>query len=171
MRSRTLRDLLMDQDGVQVGAYSYGPILQRGVLLGSLFFVVAIALVGLPPLAGFLAKFMLLQAATEHSQVVWIWSIVLLSGVIALIALARSGNLLFYRAEGSVRGEHTTASSSHLTPIIGLLSLIVFMVIAANPLSEYALATAKQIDDPAQYQNAVLGRPAALLHTFTGSPP
>lgn len=32
MRSRTLRDLLMDQDGVQVGAYSYGPILQRGVL-------------------------------------------------------------------------------------------------------------------------------------------
>jgi multicomponent K+:H+ antiporter subunit D len=166
-----LADLIRNARGDHADRFEPGPILQRGVLLGSLFFVVAIALVGLPPLAGFLAKFMLLQAATEHSQVVWIWSIVLLSGVIALIALARSGNLLFYRAEGSVRGEHTTASSSHLTPIIGLLSLIVFMVIAANPLSEYALATAKQIDDPAQYQNAVLGRPAALLHTFTGSPP
>jgi multicomponent K+:H+ antiporter subunit D len=166
-----LADLIRNARGDHADRFEPGPILQRGVLLGSLFFVVAIALVGLPPLAGFLAKFMLLQAATEHSQVVWIWSIVLLSGVIALIALARSGSLLFYRAEGSVRGEHTTASSSHLTPIIGLLSLIVFMVIAANPLSEYALATAKQIDDPAQYQNAVLGRPAALLHTFTGSPP
>jgi multicomponent K+:H+ antiporter subunit D len=166
-----LADLIRNARGDHADRFEPGPILQRGVLLGSLFFVVAIALVGLPPLAGFLAKFMLLQAATEHSQVVWIWSIVLLSGVIALIALARSGNLLFYRAEGSVRGEHTTASSSHLTPIIGLLSLIVFMVIAANPLSEYALATAKQIDDPAQYQNAVLGRPAALLRTFTGSSP
>jgi multicomponent K+:H+ antiporter subunit D len=166
-----LADLIRNARGDHADRFEPGPILQRGVLLGSLFFVVAIALVGLPPLAGFLAKFMLLQAATEHSQVVWIWSIVLLSGVIALIALARSGSLLFYRAEGSVRGEHTTASSSHLTPIIGLLSLIVFMVIAANPLSEYALATAKQIDDPAQYQNAVLGRPAALLRTFTGSSP
>jgi len=166
-----LADLIRNARGDHADRFEPGPILQRGVLLGSLFFVVAIALVGLPPLAGFLAKFMLLQATTEHSQVVWIWSIVLLSGVIALIALARSGSLLFYRAEGSVRGEHTTASSSHLTPIIGLLSLIVFMVIAANPLSEYALATAKQIDDPAQYQNAVLGRPAALLRTFTGSSP
>ena len=166
-----LADLIRNARGDHADRFEPGPILQRGVLLGSLFFVVAIALVGLPPLAGFLAKFMLLQAATEHSQVVWIWSIVLLSGVIALIALARSGSLLFYRAEGSVRGEHTTASSSHLTPIIGLLSLIVFMVIAANPLSEYALATAKQIDDPSQYQNAVLGRPAALLRTFTGSSP
>ncbi len=166
-----LADLIRNARGDHADRFEPGPILQRGVLLGSLFFVVAIALVGLPPLAGFLAKFMLLQAATEHSQVVWIWSVVLLSGVIALIALARSGSLLFYRAEGSVRGEHTTASSSHLTPIIGLLSLIVFMVIAANPLSEYALATAKQIDDPAQYQNAVLGRPAALLRTFTGSSP
>jgi multicomponent K+:H+ antiporter subunit D len=165
-----LADLIRNARGDHADRFEPGPILQRGVLLGSLFFVVAIALVGLPPLAGFLAKFMLLQAATEHNQVVWIWSTVLLSGTITLIALARSGSLLFYRAEGPVRGECTVAKSSHLTPIFGLLALIILMVVAANPLSDYALATARQLDDPTQYQNAVLGQQPSL-RSSTGSSP
>jgi multicomponent K+:H+ antiporter subunit D len=157
-----LADLIRTTRGDHADRFEPGPILQRWALLGSLFFVVAIALVGLPPLAGFLAKFMLLRAATEHSQVVWIWSTVLLSGTITLIALARSGSLLFYRAEGPVRGEYTVAKSSHLIPIFGLLALIIVMVVAAKPVSDYALATAQQLDDPTSYQNAVLSEQTSL---------
>jgi multicomponent K+:H+ antiporter subunit D len=162
-----LADLIRNARGDHADRFEPGPVMQRGVLLGSLFFVTAIALVGLPPLAGFLAKFMLLRAATEHAQVAWIWGIVLTSGVITLIALARSGSLLFYRAEGPVRGKYTTASSSQLAPIIGLLLVISFMVVAANPLSDYALRAAQQLDDPSHYQNAVLNR-AAISHPAKG---
>lgn len=165
-----LADLIRNARGDHADRFEPGPVLHRGVLLGSLFFITAIALVGLPPLAGFLAKFMLLQASTEHTQIAWIWGIVLASGVITLIALARSGSLLFYRAEGPVRGESQTFSAFHLAPIIGLLALIVLMVIAAHPLSRYALNAATQLEDSTRYQDAVLNQ-SAVTRSSDGALP
>lgn len=158
-----LADLIRRARGDHADRFEAGPVMEHGVVLGSLFFVLAIALVGLPPLAGFLAKFMLLQAVTEHPQIGWIWSVILTSGVITLIALARSGSLLFYRAEGPVRGAHERVTAFGLAPIAGLVLLIVLMVLAAGPLSNYALHTAAQASDARIYQDAV------LLHKPVGS--
>ena len=128
-------------------------------VLGGLFFVLAVALAGLPPLSGFLGKFMLLRAALDSPLLPWVWGVVLVTGLAGMIALARSGSLLFYRT----RGAHDAAPAipaptwTTLAPVAGLLLLLIGMVIWAGPLSGYASATAAQVLQPHLYIGAVLG--------------
>jgi multicomponent K+:H+ antiporter subunit D len=124
--------------------------------------VTAILLAGLPPLSGFLGKFLLLKAAMVHPAWVWILTLVLVGGLLGMIALARSGSLLFFRTlpppEGS---EHSApppaASLVSLWPVLGLLGLTLGMTVAAGPLHQLASATAEQLLQPYLYVHAVLG--------------
>jgi len=133
-----------------------GPALPRARLVGGLFFVVAIALAGLPPLSGFLGKFMLLQAALDSTRMPWVWSVVLVTGLVGVIALARSGSLLFYRTH-TPHGEPAAPTNAALAPVVGLLALVAGLTVAAGPLSEFTAATAAQLTAPQHYLDAVLG--------------
>jgi multicomponent K+:H+ antiporter subunit D len=94
-------------------------------VLGGLFFVVAVAIAGLPPLSGFLGKFMLLQAALDSPLLPWVWSVVLITGLVGVIALARSGSLLFYRTHTAHDPAALTApTTAALAPVAGLLLLV-----------------------------------------------
>jgi multicomponent K+:H+ antiporter subunit D len=126
--------------------------------LGAAFFVAAVAVVGLPPLSGFLGKFMLLRAALGHPALPWVMAVVLGGGLLGLIALARSGSLLFYRPEA----EPQTLGAAppgfwDLLPAIGLLALVLGLTLWAGPISEAATATADQLLHPQGYIQAVLG--------------
>ncbi len=81
-----------------------GPVVPAAPLVGGLFFLLAVLIAGLPPLSGFLGKWMLLRAALELPETPWVFSVVLSVGLLTIIALARSGSLLFYRAGGAVWG-------------------------------------------------------------------
>jgi multicomponent K+:H+ antiporter subunit D len=128
-------------------------------VLGGLFFVVAVALAGLPPLSGFLGKFMLLKSALDSPLFPWVWGVVLVTGLAGMIALARSGSLLFYRTRGAhdATPAPTAPTWATLAPVAGLLLLLIGMVIWAGPLSGYATATAAQLLQPQLYIGAVLG--------------
>jgi formate hydrogenlyase subunit 3/multisubunit Na+/H+ antiporter MnhD subunit len=78
-----------------------GPAIANASLVGSLFFITAILVSGLPPLSGFLGKYMVLRAAVDAPSMPWVLGVILTSGLFAVIALARSGSLLFYKAEGT----------------------------------------------------------------------
>jgi multicomponent K+:H+ antiporter subunit D len=132
-----------------------GPAMPGARLLGGLFFVVAVAIAGLPPLSGFLGKFMLLKASLDSPLLPWVWSIVLLTGLVSVIALARSGSLLFYRTHSS-HDPAAPPTAAALAPVAGLLLLVAGLVIWAGPLSDYAHATATQLLQPQQYIDAVL---------------
>lgn len=139
-----------------------GQAMPSAAVLGGVFFVTAILLAGLPPLSGFLGKFLLLKAAMVHPAWVWILTLVLVGGLLGMIALARSGSLLFFRTlpppEGS---EHSApppaASLASLLPVLGLLGLTLGMTVAAGPLHQLASATAEQLLQPYLYVHAVLG--------------
>ncbi len=98
-------------DRFEPGTFQSGTSMPRAGLLGGLFFVAAVAVAGLPPLSGFLGKFMLLRAALESLPssplLPWVWGVVLGSGLIIMMALARSGSLLFYRTQSSGEAETT----------------------------------------------------------------
>jgi multicomponent K+:H+ antiporter subunit D len=126
-------------------------------ILGAAFFVVAVALAGLPPLAGFLGKFMLLKAALDTPWLVWTWSVVLAGGLAGVIALARSGSLLFYRTQGAADPTMAPPGAATLLPVAGFVLLVVGLTVWAGPLSDYAGATAAQLMAPQQYIDAVLG--------------
>jgi multicomponent K+:H+ antiporter subunit D len=138
--------------------FESGPVMPRARLLGGLFFVLAVALAGLPPLSGFLGKFMLLQAALDSPMLAWVWSIVLITGLFGVIALARSGSMLFYRTHTAHDPAALTApTNAVLVPVAGLLLLVIGLTIWAGPASDHAAGMAAQLLDPRQYIEAVLG--------------
>jgi len=153
-----LADSISRARGEFADRFESGPEMPGARVLGGLFFVAAVAIAGLPPLSGFLGKFMLLKAALDSPLMPWVWSIVLVTGLLSMIALARSGSLLFYRTHSPHDAASLTPPSmAALAPVGGLLLLVAGLVIWAGPLSDYAHATATQLLQPQQYIEAVLG--------------
>ncbi|MDD3530196.1 MAG: proton-conducting transporter membrane subunit, partial [Gallionellaceae bacterium] len=149
--------LLADRIGAGRGAladrFEPGPALAGAGWLGGLFFVAAILLAGLPPLSGFVGKLLLLRAALAHSAWPWVLAAVLGGGLLALVALARSGSLLFFRAAGAP----APAAAVPVAPAAALLALGLVLTVAAGPLSDLAAAAAGQLLAPQDYIAAVLG--------------
>lgn len=144
------------------------PIVQAG-LVGALFFAVAIAVVGLPPLSGFPGKLLILDAFGGHPWQWWVWGIVLVTSLLALVGFIRAGSLLFWKAEepgippaalvlddGVALAGEAPAPALALTAVGLLVAALVAMVLAAGPLARAAEATAAQLHQPAHYIDAVL---------------
>ncbi|MFH1494723.1 MAG: monovalent cation/H+ antiporter subunit D [Pseudomonadota bacterium] len=131
----------------------------RAGLWGGLFFISAVLLAGLPPLSGFIGKFLILRAALAHPALPWIWGIVLLTALFALIALARSGSLLFFRSQPNPASDIGTVAptSLELVPIIGLIALALGLTVWAGLASDFTRAAATQLLQPEAYIAAVLG--------------
>ncbi len=135
-----------------------GPAITSPRLLGGLFFVTAVAVAGLPPLSGFLGKFLTLRAALDHPFLPWVMGAVLAAGLLGLIALARTGSLLFYRALPSEAGaaEVWPTLARETVPIIGLLLLGLGLTVGAGPALDQTHAIATQMLQPQAYLQAVL---------------
>jgi multicomponent K+:H+ antiporter subunit D len=153
-----LADSIGRARGTLADRFESGPAMPGARVLGGLFFIVAMAIAGMPPLSGFIGKFMLLKAALDSPLLPWVWGVVLVTGLVGLIALARSGSLLFYRTHSSHDPAAQAPTKAALAPVASLLLLVAGLVIWAGPLSDYASATAAQLLQPQQYIEAVLGR-------------
>jgi multicomponent K+:H+ antiporter subunit D len=155
-----LADQIAGQRGALADRLEPGPVMGRHWPLGGLFFVLAVLTVGLPPLSGFVGKFLILRAALDHQAGHWVLGIVLASGLLGLMALARSGSLVFYRATETGPDPQPSVlppGARSLAPIAALLSLTLAMTVWAGPLSDYAKAMAEQLLHPTLYIQAVLG--------------
>lgn len=137
-----------------------GPAIASPRFLGGLFFITAVLMAGLPPLSGFLGKFLVLRAALTHPALPWIMTLVLLTSLLGLIALARSGSLLFYRPHAAEDGTVPVTAPpvvGDAAPVIGLLLLGLGLTIWAGPATDFARATADQLLQADGYIHAVLG--------------
>jgi multicomponent K+:H+ antiporter subunit D len=135
------------------------PILKPAVP-GTLFLIAAVAIIGLPPLSGFIGKFSLL-AAVPDEWVGWVWSTVLVSSFFVLVAMARAGNKLFWHTlppeqddPQRVARRRTGHWTEHLAIGI-LLAYGVALTLAAAPTMRYAQAAGEQLAQPEQYIQAV----------------
>ena len=148
-----------EQSGQTGDRFEPAPAMTGAPLLGGLFFVGAMLAAGLPPLSGFVGKFLLLRAALEHPAWPLIMAVVLTGGLLSLIALARAGSLLFFHTPPAAAGAPAPPALdlAALLPVIGLLLLCVGLSLAAGPIHSYASATAEQLLQPYQYVHAVLG--------------
>lgn len=147
-----LADLIVRQRGDKAAHLVSGPALTHPALLGTLFFFGAVAVVGLPPLSGFLGKLMLLNAAPS----VALWSVLLLGGFAALLAMSRAGSTLFWRVDG-VPFEHAELDRGRLCATLLLLGSALLLVVLAKPLLDYTAATSIQLHDVAAYRAIIQG--------------
>jgi multicomponent K+:H+ antiporter subunit D len=143
-----------DRDDLLIPA---APVTQPGIL-GALFFTGAIAVIGLPPLSGFLGKALILEAAMPATSMPWVWAVILTSGLIAMIALSRAGITVFWEIDAHDTPDPTPVwSARRIAPAAGLFAVVVLITVLAGPLTEFTAATADQLLRPADYVNAVLG--------------
>lgn len=128
-------------------------------LLGVVFLIAAMAAASLPPLPGFIGKALLLDAALGQGGMVWVWVVVLVSGLLALITLARAGSLFFWKTLKNAPQPAPRPAPARVVravPAIGLIAAIVLLSVFAGPVTRYADATAAQLNDVAGYRAAVL---------------
>lgn len=126
-------------------------------LWGGMYFVVAILMAGLPPLSGFLGKFLILRAAAAHTAQPLVWTVVLLAALCGLIALTRAGSLVFFRSGAeATQVAAVKRSSFDALPIAGLLLLTLVLTVWAGHFSDQAADTAIQLLEPFRYVSAVL---------------
>lgn len=155
-----IADLITARRGEYGEALVAGPRFADAEALSGLFFVAAIAVVGLPPLSGFIGKLLILDAVQGSPRGPWIWAAILGTSFIALLGFARVGSLLFWKsalAEGECRAQAQPGGWAALAPAAGLLGFLVAAVVAAGPLTRYLEAASGQLFTPEIYMRAVLG--------------
>jgi len=131
--------------------------------LGPLFFFAAIAAAGLPPASGFIAKVGILQGATDGTWLASSWVAVFVSSLLLVVALARSGSMLFWRPAGagsaapaSAGGDDPAMARASSGPVWFLAAVLLLVTVGARPVQSFMDATAAQLLQPAGYVESVM---------------
>ena len=131
------------------------PRMHGAAAIGPLYLVVAVTVVGLPPLAGFLGKVSILQGA---GAMPWFCSVVLGTSLLNLIALVRAGTRLFWSTSAEpCDGLPAAASMRRLAPVALLAAAIVGLTVFAGPVQRYANEAAHHVVTTGGYVEKVLG--------------
>ncbi|MCR8827909.1 monovalent cation/H+ antiporter subunit D [Pseudosulfitobacter koreensis] len=135
-------------------------------LTAALFFVAAIAMVGLPPLSGFIGKLLVLTAAYDSEYVVWIWAIVLGSSLISILGFARAGSVVFWKATSVAPADDAEAATPpailSYVAVGGLIAALMAHTVFAGQVHGYTTAVAAQLFAPEPYLSTVLETPGKL---------
>jgi len=154
-----LAELVAAQRGDAADRLEPAAPVAQPVLLGALLLLGAASAAGLPPLPGFIGKLLLLQASAGTAAQVWVWAIVLLAGLLAMIGLARAGSILFWHVnidDGAPHAGRSGASVQLVFATTTLFAAAIAMSVFAAPLKAYTDAAALQLMDRAAYARAVL---------------
>lgn len=134
--------------------------------LGFSFLACTLLLTGMPPLSGFIGKFMMLSGllSTEEagsalqepvSTAAWVMlALVIMSGFAALVALSRTGIRMFWTPRDRPAAQFKVLEC---LPIGLLLTLCLLISFRAEPLARYLQAAASELKDPHGYVQAVQG--------------
>ena len=147
------------ESGADDDTYVGTVIPAANALLGSTFAACALMLAGLPPLAGFLGKFAMLDALFARNPIPassWTMLVLLIgSGFATVIGMARAGVRRFWaQATTSVPRVRVV----ELAPIVLLLSLCAALTVQAAAPMRYLNAAAQMLHAPDAYIDRVLGR-------------
>lgn len=150
-----LADIIMRQRGATSDRIITGPAVRQPVKLGALFFIGAAAVIGMPPLSGFIGKVLLMRAAVTDEQTFWLWFILLAASLVMITALSRSGSTIFWRTENRT-AKAEKADRGALLAVIVMFSTSLVLSLGGAPVTRYTQALAEQVKTPGIYIDAVL---------------
>ncbi len=148
-----LTDLLARTRGAHADRFQPGP--PQSAFLGALFLLAAIAVAGLPPLSGFVGKFLVLKSSFVTPWVAGVLPVVLVTSLFVVVSLARSGSRLFFQFERGASAP-VRLRAGDVLPMLALVGLGVALVVFAGTVHQFSHATAEQLVLPTGYVEAVL---------------
>ncbi|TWH33527.1 MULTISPECIES: monovalent cation/H+ antiporter subunit D [unclassified Aminobacter] len=138
-------------------------------ILGISFGACALLLAGLPPLPGFVAKFIIIDASFNHgalgdtatipSAAWWLATFLVLSGLASLISMSRAGIRTFWAPVDVVIPR---VQLMEIIPIGVLLALTLALTVQAGPIMRFMQATADNLHDPRIYIESVVDAPRSV---------
>ena len=130
-------------------------------LLAALFFVPAFSLAGFPPLSGFWAKLLLIQASVESDEFV-LAGVALVVGLLTVFSMTKIWLNAFWKARPDDAVPPPSFAPQRrwllLAPIATLATITLAIGLYARPLYALAERAATELMDPSIYVEAVLDR-------------
>lgn len=126
---------------------------------GLLYVTAAVAAVGLPPLAGFVGKLLILDASFGTSGWQAVWATILGTTLVGVVGFSRSGSALFWKATppDTPAIAATPRSRAEFAAPVALLALLAMLTVAAGWVTAQTRATAAQVMVPDRTITAILG--------------
>jgi multicomponent Na+:H+ antiporter subunit D len=153
-------------DGFEISQVS--GIYRQRLWLAILFLIPALSLAGIPPLSGFWAKLMLIQAAIEDRQFTLVF-VALLVGMLTLYSMTKIWSASFWSSATDTEVEKTQGKPadkairwSLVVPSATLAAMTLAIGFCAHPLVTISQSAAEQLLDSDQYVDAVLGHGNAI---------
>jgi multicomponent K+:H+ antiporter subunit D len=135
------------------------PLPQPALLLAAFYFLLAVAMVGMPPLAGFIGKLLILDAGRAAAQTAVVWTAILVTSLLLIVGFARTGIRIFWTAPTPGKAEPAPAVPTLV--IGGLIGAVAALSLFAGPVMDDMTAVAEQLLAPERYIATVL-EPRAL---------
>jgi multicomponent K+:H+ antiporter subunit D len=151
-----LTDILKHARGSAGDRLEPGPAFAGSRILGGLFLIIAVAIAGMPPLSGFVGKFLILSSSAGNPWMPWVFGIVLLTSLLIIASLARGGSRLFFEENPATDPRLQPWDKSALFAPVVLTAVGMGLVIFAEPLYEFSRAAADQLLAPGTYVSTVL---------------
>lgn len=127
-------------------------------LLAALFLIPAFSLAGFPPLSGFWAKYLLIQASIDVQD--WIAAgAALVVGLLTIYSMTKIWGEAFWKPHpaGDDGVDRRPLPTPYLLAICGLAGLTVLIGLFPAPFYAFAEQAAADLIDPSRYIQAVLG--------------
>ena len=152
---------------------SLGGFYRNTPLLAILFFIPAFSLAGFPPLSGFWAKLLLIQAAIEKQEFVMA-GVALVVGLLTVYSMTKIWLNAFWKARPEESGPPppplpATRKWLLLGPIAALATITLSIGLYVRPLYELAERAAAELMNPASYVEAVLGPDTSIERARHGA--
>jgi multicomponent Na+:H+ antiporter subunit D len=138
------------------GLYRYRP------LLAILFLVPAFSLAGFPPLSGFWAKLVVIQAAVEAQAWTFV-AVPLVVGLLTIYSMTKIWQGAFWSPVPEDRVLSGPAPRLLYAPVLALATLTIVIGLWSGPFIALSTAASLELMEPARYVSAVLGPEAAAL--------
>jgi multicomponent Na+:H+ antiporter subunit D len=135
-----------------------GGLFRHAGLVAVLFLVPAFSLAGFPPLSGFWAKFILIQASLEAGAY-GAAAVALVVGMLTIYSMTKIWIAAFWEP-APADGLPTAGAAIPLPlmlPVVVLAVMTVIIGLGAQPLLEIALTAADELLNPQAYVQAVMG--------------
>ncbi|WP_119393597.1 Na+/H+ antiporter subunit D [Salinibius halmophilus] len=135
---------------------SMGGLYRERPFLAALFLIPAMSLAGLPPLSGFFAKYLVIEAGIVSQQ--WLATgVALFVGLLTLYSMIKIWAEAFWKAKPETLSETVKLPLWGVVPIALMAIMTLIIGFAAEPFILLSQATAEQLLNPQSYINAVLG--------------